>query len=255
MRQKLEKVRGLGYICPGMVHSLISYFAVPKGEKDIRMVYNGTKSGLNGAMWAPWFLMPTVASHLRFVGKESYLGDLDVGDMFHNFMLHPDTQLHTGIDLTPFFTKEALGLGKCKVLWEQWWRSAMGLKSSPYNCIQGILFSEEVIRGDPSNPKNVFRWDEVKLNLPGSQDYKPWLPWVSRVRHSDGLIACDFITYVDDTRTGGNSWDEARASGSRVASIMNWLGLKDAARKQRDPSPTPGPWAGSIVSIDGDVIS
>jgi len=36
----------------------------------------------------------------------------------------------------------------------------------------------------------------------------------------------------------------------RVASIANYLGLQDAARKRRDPSCTPGPWAGSIVAAD-----
>jgi hypothetical protein len=36
--------------------------------------------------------------------------------------------------------------------------------------------------------------------------------------------------------------------------MLNWLGLQDAARKRRDPSQSPGPWAGSIVIVDGGVI-
>lgn len=102
MRQKLEKVRRLGYIVTGVVKSLTSYFAVPKGESDIRMVYDGTKSGLNGSIWAPWFALPTIETHLRFVGPDSFMGDMDIGDMFHNFMLHEDLRQVAGIDLTPF---------------------------------------------------------------------------------------------------------------------------------------------------------
>jgi hypothetical protein len=147
MKKKLEKVRRLRYITPGTMHSLTSFFAVHKGDSNIRMVYDGTKIGLNGSMWAPWFAMPTVESHLHFVGEETFMGDIDVGDMFHNFMLHEKVQIVAGIDLTPTSPEEVLSQGQSKVLWERWCRSAMGLKSSPYNSIQGILFAEEVIRG------------------------------------------------------------------------------------------------------------
>ena len=99
MRAKLEKVKTLRYIQPGTVTSLTFYFSVPKGGTDIRMVYDGTKSGLNDSMWAPWFALPTVETHLRFVGPETWLGDIDIGDMFHNFMLHEKVQKLAGIFL------------------------------------------------------------------------------------------------------------------------------------------------------------
>ena len=47
MVKKLAKVRERRYVEPGEVTSLTSFFAVPKGTEDIRMVYDGTKSGLN----------------------------------------------------------------------------------------------------------------------------------------------------------------------------------------------------------------
>jgi hypothetical protein len=208
MKQKLDKVRRLEYIGPGRVESLTSFFSVPKGEEDIRMVYDGTKSGLNDAMWAPWFALPTIEGHLRFVTKDSFMGDLDIGDMFHNFILHERVQVLAGIDLTTFYPVE-LSQG-VRTIWERWKRCAMGLKSSPYNTIQGALYAEEVIRGDPKARENVFRWDEVSLNLPGSPSYQPHLAWVRKVRHEDDKVACDFVTYVDDTRSCGNSWEEAR---------------------------------------------
>jgi len=112
------------------------------------------------------------------------MGDMDIGDMFHNFMLHERVQVLAGIDLTSFYPAELTG--EVRFLWERWKRSAMGLKNSPYNTIQGVLFAEEVIRGDHLNKKNVFRWDAVRLNLPGSPTYMPHLSWVSKIRSHDG---------------------------------------------------------------------
>jgi len=108
----------------GEVKLLTSFFAVPKGDSDIRMVYDGTKSGLSDAMWAPWFALPTVESHLRFVSQRSYMGDLDIGDMFHNFILHESVQKLAGIDVTPCYP-EKLGKGQ-RVIWKCWGRCAKG---------------------------------------------------------------------------------------------------------------------------------
>jgi hypothetical protein len=116
MRNKLNKIQRLGCIEPGEVRLLTLFFSVPKGDKDIRMVYGGTKSGLNDAMWAPWFALPTIETHLRFVSEESWMGDLDIGDMFHNFVLHEDVQKLSGIDLTSFYPEE-LKDGR-RVIWE-----------------------------------------------------------------------------------------------------------------------------------------
>jgi hypothetical protein len=53
VRKKLTKVRERRYIAPGYVVSLTSFFPVQKGEHDIQMVYDGSVSGLNDAMWVP----------------------------------------------------------------------------------------------------------------------------------------------------------------------------------------------------------
>lgn len=58
-----------------------------KGVDEIRMVYDATKSGLNDAVWAPWFTMPTVDCHLRAVEAGTFMVDCDMGEMFLNFML------------------------------------------------------------------------------------------------------------------------------------------------------------------------
>ena len=60
---KLEKVLQKEYIEVvdiRFVEAIMFMFHVPKGQDDIRMVYDGSKSGLNKTLWAPWFALPTV---------------------------------------------------------------------------------------------------------------------------------------------------------------------------------------------------
>jgi len=215
-------------------------------------VYDGTKSGLNRAVWAPWFPLPTVEAHLRCVEPGSYMGDIDIGEMFLNFMLHPRIQQHAGVDLTPFFPEELTA--SRKVIWEHWCCCGMGFRFSPYQAVQGILFAETFIRGDRHDQTNVLRWDRVVLNLPGSPGYSPSLSWVYKV-HCDGSLASDFLIYVDDVRTMGCSAEDCRLVSRRVASLINFLGLQDAARKRREPSLTPGAWAGSFVNTSDGFVS
>jgi len=55
---------------------------------------------LNEAIWAPNFGLPNAASILRMVGAESFFGDLDLGEMFLNYMLDPELRRYAGIDTT-----------------------------------------------------------------------------------------------------------------------------------------------------------
>jgi hypothetical protein len=64
---KLQKVRMRRYIADGYVVSLTSFSDVPKGDDDIRMVYDGLVGGLNDALWVPPFALSTLNSHLRAV--------------------------------------------------------------------------------------------------------------------------------------------------------------------------------------------
>jgi len=64
---------------------------------------------------------------------------------------------------------------------------------------------------------------------------------------SDGQVACDVFIYVDDLRITGMSRQEAWIACRRVTSILNHLGIQDAARKRRDSSQVAGAWAGSVV--------
>ena len=68
VKEKVQKVLNKGYIELAdikMVEALMFMFHVPKGDLDICMVYDRTKSGLNASLFAPWFALPTVDSMVR----------------------------------------------------------------------------------------------------------------------------------------------------------------------------------------------
>jgi hypothetical protein len=171
IKGKLSAVMAKGYLTQEEIKSLTSFFAVPKGEGDVRIVYDVTKSGLNNQLWAPWFPFPTIDTHLRSLGPGYYMGDIDFSEQFLNFILHEKVRKYAGVDITPFFP-ELVDSTK-HVLWLHWQRCGMGFVPSPYNAIQGTLFAEEVIKGDHLDPNNIFRWNSVKLNLPGDPYYNP----------------------------------------------------------------------------------
>jgi hypothetical protein len=131
----------------------------------------------------------------------------------------------------------------------------MGLKSSPYQACQAMGFAEEVIRGSRRETNNVFRWDRVRMNLPGSDEYDPSLPWVSKVRKCDGRIAADVVTFVDDSPPLGPTKEDAWDASRKTASILGHLGLQDNPRKRRDSTQTPGAWAGGVVRTDEGYVT
>jgi len=228
--EKLKTVRRRGYLEKGVITAFMFFFDVPKGIDDIRMVYDGTGSGLNDVLWAPWFILPTVDSLLRALVPGTYMSDNDVGEMFLNFMLHEEVRQLSGVDLTALFPTEVPNYGD-KVA-ERWSRPAMGLRPSPYTAVKGILWADEVIKGDPDKPDNVFRWSKVRLNLPGDKGYDPTLPWVSKIR-KDGMLASDLFIYINDLRPTGPTELETWSALQQTSSVLAWLGLQDAARKRR----------------------
>ena len=248
---KIGNVRNRGYIQPGYVKSMIRYFTVPKGENDVRVVYDGTSCGFNDTVWAPSFSLYTVNSLLRIVEPGTWMGDMDLGEMFLNFPLHPDAQVYCGVDLTHLFP-EALSHPNEK-LWERWTRYLMGAKSSPYQAIRAMLWAEDIIRGDRWDSQNPFMWSHVRLNLPGSSSYDPRLPWVSKLQEDDS-IATDFLTYVDDIRVGGKGEDRVWQGIRRISARATYLGIQDANRKVRSPATRTGAWEGSIVYVDGGYV-
>ena len=84
VRTKLEKVIKRRYmLTTGLkIRSLIKYLDVPKGDDDIRMVYDATANQLNSCVWAPSFWLPTVETLVRALDSSSWMTDRDIADMF-----------------------------------------------------------------------------------------------------------------------------------------------------------------------------
>ena len=260
VKRKLRKARARGYLrMSNSVKSLTHFFPVPKTWKkvegkriadDIRMVYDATRSGLNDAVWAPWFPMPTVVSHLRAVEKNTFMADCDVGEMFLNFMLEPKLRPFAGVDLTCMFPEEIGKItSKVEACWE---RMLMGFAPSPYFVIKDLMELENMVRGNRKDPANVFCWEKVILNLPGMPSYDPTRPWVYKVR-ADKHIASDVFFYMDDGRLTSFSAFECWKAAKRVCQMMSFLGIQDACRKRTVPSRVPGEWAGTSVDTSGEI--
>jgi hypothetical protein len=211
---------------------------------DIRVVYDATVCGLNDALWAPNFFLPTVDSILRNASSSSWFGDIDLGEMFLNYPLDEDIRPYAGVDVTNVDRNDASTSGIKQVI-ERWARCLMGFKPSPFVAIQIFGWGEEIITGDVSDLSNPFYWDRVVLNLPGSIDYQPSMPWVYRWNSIQAKMASFFGTYIDDIRGGGPSELDCRRTMHRTACRINYLGQQDAPRKRGQPTQTPQAWAGS----------
>ena len=258
MKAKVLKVMLRGYLKIGLVKSLINYFAVPKGDKDIRMVYDGTASGFNDAVWVPNFGLPTIETLLRGTAPNCWMVDLDIGDMFLNFMLHSSARRFVGIDVTKLFEddddlnkshmeeeiKRKINSGK--LAWLQWTRCAMGLKCSPHQTIKAILFVEEFIKGLTNDETNPFHISKVITNLPGEAEYDPSKPWFYSINKDDNMASVLAI-YVDDERIHSSTEEGAWEAAHLVSTRESYLGIQDAARKRRPPTQVAGAWAGFII--------
>ena len=185
VKAKVNEVRSRGYINTGGVKSTTGFFDVPKGDSDIRIVYDATKCGLNAVLWTPNFFLPTIDSILHNADDETWFGDIDLGEMFLNYWLDEELCPYVGVDVTLLGDLVKLndgsfqfleGVGKRK-LWERWEQTLMGFQSSPYFCTQSFGWSEDFIRGDPNDhEKNPLAWSKVVLNLPGAKSYQPTKP-------------------------------------------------------------------------------
>ena len=242
LSKKINKVIARGYLNEGYVKSLINYFAVPKGLTDIRVVYDGTKSGLTDAVWAPNFFMPSVDSLLLYCSADTWWSDLDLGEMFLNYFMDPILRPYCGVDVSKFVETRNNSVRK----WLQWNRIFMGFRSSPYYAVKAYSWCLDMVKGNPDDSSNPFAFNNVKLNLPGSKEYDPVKPWLVKMFGSN--VANEIVVYMDDGRPHGNSERGCRRAGKRTSKVTQYLGQQDAARKYRPPSQQPGPWCGAFVA-------
>ena len=77
VNKKTEKLQNSSYITSGTVLSLTSFFHVPKGDSDIRLVYELIACDLNEALWAPKFWMPSAENVLITATHYYWFGVVD----------------------------------------------------------------------------------------------------------------------------------------------------------------------------------
>jgi hypothetical protein len=203
------------------------------------MVYDATKSGLNKCTWAPSVHLPSVDAHIRVVDQHSWMWDLDLGDMFLNFLLDIKLSPYCGIHITPY-TPEARS-------WERWVRCMMGLRVSPYFTIKATHIALETVFGDRRDPGNVFHWSHIVCNLPGQTNYNLSAPKLWKFNLITGKMAAAVLKYVDDLHIVAPLAEQCWQVVHKIGVTLAALGIQVAVRKMRPPTLTPGPWAGMVV--------
>ena len=97
--------------------------------------------------------------------------DLDIWEMFYNFQLFLVLEMNYGVDFKYYLCHKKDHQGT--PLWVLWVSPMIGLVLSLYIPIQGLLWKSCLVTGDSSDLDNLFRWDQVTLNLHGDPNYSP----------------------------------------------------------------------------------
>jgi hypothetical protein len=118
--QKVKKLIDKGYMAPTFqkFNSLIKYSAVPKGVigkvmQDWQIVFHAGANKLNDCVWCPSFSLSTVNSLLWIMDKDTLMCDSNMGEMFLNIPLHPNTNYLTAIKMGPLEN----GVEECAHRW------------------------------------------------------------------------------------------------------------------------------------------
>ena len=253
---KIQAMIQKGYLEWGLVRTSLHYFAVPKGDSDIRVVYDGTSCGLNECLWSPNFFLPTAKSAALLLTFGTWMADMDFGEFFHNFPMTERIRQHSGVNikpLAPFVNVSTKGEGGQALRWS---RLFMGMKPSPYNSVRQYYWGEEFARGNPADENNPFGYDQVVLNLPGMDAYDPSVPKLMKWNSRLACMAGDVIAFVDDVRMTGSTKERCHQVHRQFTSRMQYLGFQDAPRKFRPPSQVnAGAWTGTIFCVGSNTIT
>jgi hypothetical protein len=239
----------------GQIGSVIKFIAVPKEIinrviQDWRTVFHAGANKLNVCMWTLSFSLLTIDSLLQIVDEHTLMADRDMGEMFLNFNLNPDTVKFACIDIVPLkIPKEDY-----PHRWMCWTCNLMGLKASPYSLVRMYFVTGEIIWRDRHNRSNAFQWEHLHLNLPGTRTYKPSQAWISKCR-ADKSLDSNFVCFVDNTRVAAANSQHIIKGGHAISTHKSYLGLQDTQHKIRayHGSRCPGAWAGTNVCIEEGV--
>ena len=264
LRKKEQKLVHRRYLELGFVDCIVPRFGVPKGEDDIRLVWDASRNGINGTLYAPSFWMPTFRTLQELVIKWlpcsvvdyrngnipqdptpedwriPHQSDMDVGEMFLNYPLHYSERHMFGVRITT-----GLGDEETTVVM-RFCRLMFGGTPCPYIAVQGHARAMELAIGNHKDPRNPLHWTDAIGNFPFDKDYDPSLPRVIKVR-SDGDMAAGTPAFVDDGRTTGVSETICDEATHRFCTRINYLGEQNASRKRRPTTTKPGAWTGKML--------
>ena len=251
VNEKLRKFLQRRYVIPCPKRDIrvpIVYFPVKKGEDDIRMVWSETEQGVTETIFAPRIFYPALGTLLRRLPNDSWIGDFDIGEQFHNFCLEKKERPCHGLflpkELHDEFHAEA-GV---------WGRLPMGNRSSPRAAARMTQRAIEIAKGDPKDKKNPFQFEVVLLNLPCDPDCDPSLGTRVIKLDSEGKVAADILICADDGRGFGRSENHATEVIRKCCMVLEFLGVQDAKRKRRHVSQRPGAWSGGAVFSDQGTV-
>lgn len=264
LRKKEEKLLHRRYLELGFVDCVVPRFGVPKGDDDIRLVWDASRNGINETLWAPSFWMPTfrtlqdhiikwlpcsvsdyMAGNIPTSPSEAdwripHQSDMDVGEMFLNYNLHYSERHMFGVRLVTGFGDDEVQIVM------RFCRLMFGGTPCPYIAVQGHARAMELATGDNKDPTNPLHWMDAIGNFPFDTNYDPSLPRVIRIR-ADGEMAAGTPAFVDDGRTAGVSEQICDAATHRFCTGINYLGEQNASRKRRPKSLKPGAWTGKML--------
>lgn len=126
------------YLEEGYVENKVHFFGVPKGDDDIRVVFDGTSSGLNECLWAPNFYLPTSRAAATILTFTTWMADADFGEMFHNFPMPERIRKSSGVEISQLvpYMAAPVSVGKHGQCLLRWSRLFMGMRPSPYNAVR-----------------------------------------------------------------------------------------------------------------------
>ena len=104
------------------------------------MVFDATARVINDPLWSPKFMLPSMGGLLIMVGRETHMVDLDVGEMFYNFLLSSMMAKYCKVILGSYMGHKKYR--QVTPLWMCWVRLMMGLVLSTYAAIQGPVMGE-----------------------------------------------------------------------------------------------------------------
>ena len=79
---------------------------IPKEDSDIQMVYHGMSSGITDCLFFPYFGLLAIRDVTRTLVTGYHKADMDVGEMFPDFILGEELQACSGVDVTHVKTCE-----------------------------------------------------------------------------------------------------------------------------------------------------